>query len=100
MEPEVRRVRNSKELDACYLVRMAVFVDEQKVPPWEEMDAYDECADHFAVFRNSEIVGTARIVDIGDNTGKIGRVAILKESRNLGLGLALMVHVVGLGFEK
>src|SRR5436305_475258 len=100
MEPEVRRVQNSKELNTCYLVRMAVFVDEQKVPPWEEMDAYDEAADHFAVFRNSEIVGTARIVDIGDNTGKIGRVAILKESRNLGIGRALMLHVIGVGFDK
>src|SRR5258706_16258284 len=100
MQLDVRQVQNFRELDACYLVRMAVFVDEQKVPPWEEMDAFDESADHFAVFRDSEIVGTARIVDIGDNTGKIGRVAILKESRNIGLGRALMLHVVVLGFEK
>ena len=100
MDAEVRLVQNSKELDACYLVRMAVFVDEQKVPPWEEMDSHDETADHFAVFHDAEVVGTARIVDIGDKTGKIGRVAIVKDSRNLGLGRALMLHVIGVGFDK
>ena len=41
--------------------RMVVFVDEQKVPAWEEMDSYDETAEHFALLCDGSIVGTARI---------------------------------------
>jgi predicted GNAT family N-acyltransferase len=73
---------------------MVVFVDEQKVPPWEEMDEFDETADHFAVIVNGSIVGTARIVDKGGKVGKIGRVAVLREHRGKGLGRELMESVL------
>lgn len=100
MEVAIRQVQDSAELDACYLLRMAVFVDEQKVPPWEEMDSYDEGAQHFALFCDGAIVGTARVVDLGEGTGKVGRVAIRKELRGTGLGRRLMNEVVAYGFTR
>ncbi len=87
---EVRRIRDSVERDACYLVRMKVFVDEQNVPPWEEMDEFDESAEHYAALYDGQIVGTARLVDKGGGLAKIGRVAVLKQYRRKGLGKALM----------
>ena len=90
MRAEVRPIRDALERDACYLVRMTVFVDEQNVPPWEEMDEHDETAEHFAVIRDGEIVGTARLVDKGGGMAKVGRVAVLKQHRGQGYGRSLM----------
>ena len=53
---EVRPIRDAAERDACYLVRMKVFVDEQKVPTWEEIDEFDESALHFAAFVDGVVV--------------------------------------------
>lgn len=99
MNATVRKISSDADRDACYLVRMEVFVDEQAVPPWEEMDEHDETADHFAVEVDGKIVGTARIVDAG-GIGKIGRVAILKPYRGAGLGAELMQLVISEGFKR
>src|SRR5205823_1793700 len=61
---------------------------------WEEMDEFDESAEHFAAICDGEVVGTARLVDKGGGAAKIGRVAVLKEHRNKGLGKALMESIV------
>jgi predicted GNAT family N-acyltransferase len=97
---QVRLVENNAEREACYALRMRVFVDEQKVPPWEEVDDLDETADHFAVLLDGRIVGTARLVDKGHGMGKIGRVAVDKEARGFGAGKALMLAVMEFGFER
>ena len=89
----VRPITSSAERDACYLVRMKVFVEEQKVPPWEEMDEFDESAEHFAALCDGQVVGTARLVDKGGGVAKIGRVAILREYRGKGFGKALMQSI-------
>jgi predicted GNAT family N-acyltransferase len=74
---------------------MTVFVEEQAVPPEEELDAYDADAVHFlARYAESEasekIVGAARLLDRGNGVGKVGRVAVLPEHRGLGVGVLLM----------
>ena len=56
------------------------------MPPWEEMDAYDETALHFAALVDGQVVGTARLVDAGGGAGKVGRVAVKKEFRGGGVG--------------
>ena len=94
MKIQIRPIHTSAERDACFQVRMVVFVDEQKVPPWEEMDEFDEGAEHFAVILDERIIGTARLVDKGAGVGKIGRVAILPEHRGKGLGKELMESVL------
>jgi len=82
------------------LIRWKVFVEEQAVPPWEEIDEFDEDAEHFAVAVDDVPVGTARIVDKGGGVGKIGRVAVLSEHRGNGFGQALMEHVIDRGFQR
>jgi predicted GNAT family N-acyltransferase len=98
----IRSIENDVERDACYQLRMAVFVEEQDVPPWEEMDAYDETAHHFAAIDDvtGRVVGTARLVDKGDGIGKIGRVAVHKDYRGQGIGRDLMWYVMGAGFRQ
>ena len=109
---EVVIVKTDRERAVIFEIRMKVFVEEQNVPVEEELDAYDATATHFAVIRADDIswgiapneaeggakkalsepraIGTARMIDKGAGIGKIGRVAILKESRGKGLGFLLM----------
>ncbi len=100
MPVTIRRIQSDFERDSCYLLRMEVFVTEQSVPPWEEMDHYDETAEHFVVDLDGAIVGTARLVDLGRGVGKIGRVAIMKKYRGQGIGRDLVQHVMSAGFKQ
>lgn len=60
---------------------------EQQVPIELEWDGLDESAVHLlATSRDDEAIGCARL--IGD--GSIGRMAVLKSWRNLGVGKALL----------
>jgi predicted GNAT family N-acyltransferase len=87
-------VKSAEEQEAVYSVRMVVFVEEQKVPVEEELDAYDITATHFFVRHLPSplpaIIGTARLLDKGAGTGKVGRVAICIEHRGQGAGALLM----------
>lgn len=96
MEYEAALVTTAAERETVFALRMVVFVEEQAVPPEEELDAYDLTATHFLLRRGGtpgEIVGTARLLNKGDGTGKIGRVAILQAQRGKGLGVQLMRFV-------
>lgn len=92
-------VTESAHRSAVFSVRMTVFVEEQAVPPEEELDLYDISATHFFVSLKSAsdlpegIVATARIIDKGDGVVKIGRVAVLKAYRGKGIGFELMRFV-------
>ncbi len=82
------------EREQCYDIRKAVFVAEQAVPLELEMDEYDDIAVHF-LMRDAEgtPLATARLLD-KHGLAKIGRVAVLKDARGLGLGLTLMQFVL------
>lgn len=68
-------------------VREQVFIIEQQVPIDLELDDLDEAAQHLLVLNDvGEAVGCARL--LGD--GSIGRMAVLKLSRGLGVGAALL----------
>lgn len=74
---------------ACYAVRHTVFVGEQNVPVDLERDALDTTAIHLLATQGDTPVGAARIV-LTDDTGKIGRVCVLRQMRGTGLGAALI----------
>lgn len=67
-------------------IREAVFVAEQSVPPEIEVDGDDPTATHFLAFDNNYAIGTARLLP----DGHIGRVAVLKDWRGLGVGDLLL----------
>lgn len=99
-EYEVGPVETAEERMAVFSIRMVVFVEEQRVPPEEELDAFDLTAAHFLIrLRGSlpdnptGIIGTARLIDKGNGIGKIGRVAILREYRGHGAGKLLMQYI-------
>ncbi len=72
-------------------VREQVFIMEQQVPVELEWDGLDGDALHLlAVSRDGEAIGCARM--IGD--GSIGRMAVLKAWRGLGVGKALLQMAV------
>ncbi len=95
MKFEVIRVQSDTELQAAFSIRMQVFVQEQKVPVAEELDAYDETAIHLlartvSAGSKDKFAGTARLLDKGNGLGKVGRVAVLEEFRGLGAGSEIM----------
>jgi predicted GNAT family N-acyltransferase len=101
----VRIADSVSDRDACFRIRTVVFVEEQNVPLEEEMDSYDATAVHFLLVTacDDTPVGTARLLD-KEGEAKIGRVAVLKGFRGVGLGLVLMEGVMAearrLGFRE
>ena len=77
------------DLTVSLSIRYDVFVVEQNVPVELERDELDATALHFLGRVDDVPTGTARIV-VKDDTGKIGRVAVLKAARGNGLGTALV----------
>ncbi len=84
----IRRARPEDMAD-CLEIRRVVFIVEQDVPEDVERDGRDGEAVHLIAFAGNEPVGTARVL-ITDDTGKIGRVAVLATHRGTGLGKGLI----------
>ena len=77
-------------------IRIQVFVKEQSVPIEEEEDASDPGSIHIIVYSSSgQAAATGRLTP----KGWIGRMAVLKEYRGLGLGLTILKELTALGFE-
>jgi ElaA protein len=77
------------DLSSCFVLRREVFVEEQAVPEELERDEHDADALHFLAAWEGRPVGTARVLLRGD-TGKIGRVCVLRAMRGRGIGAALI----------
>lgn len=94
--PVIYRELMPHEFKEALTIRIKVFVEEQHVPIEEEHDSYDQVAQHFGVFLDRAMVGTGRLVTQGQS-GKIGRIAILKEFRGQGFGRALIETIITSG---
>jgi predicted GNAT family N-acyltransferase len=81
------------DLAACHALRRTVFIEEQGVSEAEEMDDLDGQAVHLLAQVDGRPKGSARLLTYGD-TGKIGRVCVLAETRGTGLGAALIRKAV------
>jgi ElaA protein len=81
------------DLETVLAIRRTVFIEEQGVSVEDEVDGKDPQAIHLLATSNGAPVGTARLLLSGE-TGKIGRVAVLKEARGAGLGKALVLFAV------
>ena len=80
----------------AYPIRKRVFINEQGVPEEMELDEYDPLAQHALAYLNSECIGTARLVTLPGNIGRIGRMAVLPMHRKQGLGGKLLCALVEL----
>lgn len=82
---------DAEEREAAARIRMTVFVEEQGVPLEEELDDTDRTALHVIVRDAAgEPVATARLYAEDDRTGRIGRMAVLRDHRGKGAGSAAM----------
>ena len=72
-------------------IRELVFIKEQSVPKVEEWDGWDEESWHFLARTGPNTpIGCARLMQ----TGQIGRMAVLREHRGLGIGALLLESAV------
>lgn len=72
-------------------IRFAIFVGEQNVPPGIELDDKDEHSLHAIAFDEAgKAIGTGRLLP----EGKIGRMAVVKEWRQRGVGADLLEALV------
>ena len=80
-------------------LRREVFVIEQNVPQEIEHDADDITATHIVGIMDGAVVAVARVLFRPDYA-KIGRVAIARSHRGLGLGAGLIRFAVEVAREK
>ena len=76
--------------DEAVDIRIEVFVDEQEFR--EEFDTADNIATHLVGFIDNKSVATARIIPQDDGSFMIGRVAVRKNCRKLGLGAKIIAE--------
>ncbi|WP_193143075.1 MULTISPECIES: GNAT family N-acetyltransferase [unclassified Meridianimarinicoccus] len=74
---------------ACFALRQAVFVKEQEFRVAEEFDDLDATARHLLACDGTTPVATARLM-IEGNTGRIGRICVVKPYRGQGVGAVLV----------
>ena len=80
-----------KDKNLLVNIRNQVFIIEQQVPTELELDELDTSAKHFLAYTPSnQAIGTARLLISNNSTVRIGRMAVLKEHRKQGCGLALL----------
>jgi predicted GNAT family N-acyltransferase len=95
---ELFDITDSERMQAALAIRLRVFVDEQGVPPDEEVDEHDRSdpsAVH-AVARDAtgRPVGAGRYYVAAPGTVQIGRMAVLAGLRGEGVGAALLGALV------
>lgn len=90
--PEIR-ITQTTDLDACRALRRVVFIHEQGVSEADELDDLDGQALHLLLTVDDVPTGTARLVTMGE-TGKIGRVCVLRTGRRTGHGSALIAAAI------
>ena len=71
-------------------IRTPVFVEEQAVAPDFEWDELDASALHILALLDNQPIACLRIIEYH----KIGRMAVLKEWRAMGLGAALLLEAI------
>ncbi|MYW48933.1 GNAT family N-acetyltransferase, partial [Streptomyces sp. SID161] len=94
----VRVAEDPADREACFAVRKEVFVVEQGVDEDIEYDAYDAVAVHVLAVREDGVpLGTGRLLfgeaaaakTGGDRAvGSLGRLAVSRAARGLGVGAA------------
>jgi predicted GNAT family N-acyltransferase len=77
-------------------IRFTVFCEEQGVPREIELDEHDAVSVHALVFDQGKPVATGRLLP----DGHIGRMAVLKDWRNRGLGGLMLQRLIEKARER
>ncbi|HYW77513.1 MAG TPA: GNAT family N-acetyltransferase [Gammaproteobacteria bacterium] len=92
----IRRAEWGPDTPLLRDVRTRVFIEEQKVPKDLEWDELDEGCIHALAEAEGNPIGTGRLTP----DGHIGRMAVLAEWRNRGVGAALLSHLMDAARER
>ncbi len=85
----IRLITTGDDLTTAQDIRREVFVVEQKVPEWLEIDEYEAECTHLLALADGRPVGTARWRTTSEGT-KLERFAVLAEYRSRGVGKELL----------
>lgn len=80
--------------DSFRNLRIEIFVKEQGVPIENEFDDYDMQVPHLVIFLDGEAVATGRVIPYGEDTVKIGRIAVKKDKRGFHLGEKIVLELL------
>ncbi len=86
----------NEDRDELIQLRTRVFVEEQKVPSSLEMDGRDAESAHVKALIDDVIIGTGRLLP----NGFIGRMCVLREYRNRGIGTMMLKNLVQQAAER
>jgi len=90
-EINVQQAHWDTDQEQLLKVRTRVFVEEQQVPSEIEIDGKDaDCFHIKALNSENEVIGTARMLP----TNYIGRMCVLKEYRQLGIGGQMLSYFI------
>jgi predicted GNAT family N-acyltransferase len=100
MKMKIEKVFSKVLLDDGKIIRKRVFIEEQGFK--DEFDRYDDKAIHLVMYYNQQAVATGRLFtkDPEKKTYIIGRLAVIKEYRQLGLGELLVSSLEEKAKEK
>ncbi|HMD02708.1 MAG TPA: GNAT family N-acetyltransferase [Candidatus Baltobacteraceae bacterium] len=94
---ELFDINDAARLERAVAIRQRVFVEEQGVPPEIEIDDHDRsdgAAVHALALAGAEPVGAGRFYVVAPGAIQIGRMAVLPDSRGLGVGKALLAALL------
>lgn len=89
---EVVIAKTDKQKEDAFYIRRKVFIEEQNVPPDEEIDEFENESTHFVLYDGSTPVGAGRFRDL-NGYGKIERICVLPEYRGKGAGKQIMEFI-------
>lgn len=89
--------KDSQIFKDAFELRVKVFVDEQHF--CDEADHYDEAADHLVIYHGDTPVATGRAIMLDGHVKKLGRICILKDYRNKGIGRIIMKELENNAFK-
>jgi len=92
----IKIVDFDKNLAEIKYIRTKVFIEEQNVPAELEWDEFDTDSMHILAYIDNKAVATARLL----RNGHIGRMAVLIEYRNSGIGKNMLNFMINLAGEK
>ncbi|WP_022664146.1 GNAT family N-acetyltransferase [Desulfospira joergensenii] len=72
------------------MIRSRVFSGEQNVDPAIDFDGRDPGAVHVLAIKDGAAVGTGRMLD----DGHLGRIAVVREARGLGIGEQVVLALI------
>ncbi len=93
------KVTTEDQLKDAFTIRKTVFVEEQQVPEEEEIDQFEDAADHFVLYDENHPVGAGRF-RVVDGKGKVERICVLSSYRGKGSGKIIMEAIEQHALEK